>query len=160
MSNTVTRRTVLAGTAATVATAIAPMPAVAAVHLDFMKVVGGDTAYYFPAHAPVRTDYREIGNAINYGFVEDGGEGITINVDPIEVARALHEDAAKTLPANMRYELRAKVPTNYGRSKGMSWYRNDAMDATETWGDCPATPRYIEDQGCRLVGQFVTPAAA
>jgi hypothetical protein len=37
-------------------------------------------------------------------------------------------------------EIRKQFPTNYGRSHGMAWYRNKAMDQRKTWGNLPNVP--------------------
>lgn len=128
----------------------------------------------------------EMGNAVNYGWVrlgivyrpkrevspletirevrgEDGDSDFvelwaTIAVDEADVREFLIADAGRSLKPRSRFELRRKIPENYGRTHGMAWYRNDAMDKAETWGNVPATPSYAAAGGYYLVGEYTTPA--
>jgi hypothetical protein len=92
-------------------------------------------------------DVRESGD-----FVELWG---TITVNEVDVRVYLIADAARTLKPGQRFEVRKMIPSNYGRTFGMAWYRNDAMDKRESWGRQPLTPE--TGGGYYLVGEYVTP---
>lgn len=79
-----------------------------------------------------------------------------ISVDEHEVREFLHADAEQSLKPGQRYELRRKIPDNYGRSHGMAWYRNAAMDKRDEWGRVPIKPELAG--GYYLVGEFTTPS--
>jgi len=80
----------------------------------------------------------------------------TITVDPDDVISYLKADAALHLKPSQRFEVRRKIPDNFGRTHGMAWYRNDAMEKRESWGRVPSKPEYVN--GYYLVGEFVTPS--
>jgi len=85
-------------------------------------------------------------------FVELWG---TISLNERDLIEYLHADAARHLPPNTRYEIRKRVPGNFGRSRGMAWYRNKAMDKRERWD---FLPEFAQDrQGHCLIGEFTTP---
>jgi hypothetical protein len=80
----------------------------------------------------------------------------TLSVDEGKVQEFLHADAAVHLAPGTRYQLRKRTPTRFGRSHGMAWYRNAAMDKQETWGHVSKEPTLIN--GVYLVGEFTTPS--
>lgn len=103
------------------------------------------------------------GRQIEWGVQSDDddadGEPIyyTVRADEKDVRKTLHGDALKKLPPGTRYEIRRRLSSHYGRSHGMAWLRDEAMDAVEPWGRVPIKPEYQELEGYYLVGQYVTP---
>lgn len=83
----------------------------------------------------------------------------TITVDENDLRQFLIADAADHLKPGQRFEIRRKVPQNMGRTHGMAWYRNDAMDKRETWGRVPIKPEHAPQGGYYLVGEYTTPSA-
>ena len=43
------------------------------------------------------------------------------------VYTALHQSASDALPTGLYYELRGKIPTNYGRDRAVAWYHHPNM---------------------------------
>jgi hypothetical protein len=85
-------------------------------------------------------------------FVELWG---TISLNERDLIEYLHADAERHLQPDTRYEIRRRIPANYGRSHGMAWYRNKAMDKREKWG---FRPEFEQDRpGYRFIGEFTTP---
>jgi len=41
-----------------------------------------------------------------------------------KLLKSLLRDAKKTLPPGCRFEVRMKIPTDFGRSRGIAWYTN------------------------------------
>lgn len=74
---------------------------------------------------------------------------VTVTLD--EVRDFLLEDARATLDLGTRFELR-QVSNNFGRTHGMAWYSNAAMQREEPWGRVPKVPE--QRIGYLLVGQF------
>lgn len=69
------------------------------------------------------------------------------------IEKVLVPHAEKNLPSFMRYEIRASMPTYYGRHGGMAWYHHPSMVEDETWEDHPFTGRFgYGDRG--WVGYF------
>ncbi len=79
----------------------------------------------------------------------------TVTVNEAAVRGFLHADAAAVLEPGARYELRRKYPTNYGRTHGMCWYRNVALDTRKPWGLLLREP--MQKEGYLLVGEYTTP---
>lgn len=82
----------------------------------------------------------------------------TITVDEKEVRDFLRADAEQHLQPGTRFEIRKQYPNNFGRTHGMAWYRNAAMDKREDWGRVPMQPEAAA--GYFLVGEFTTPPAS
>lgn len=124
----------------------------------------------------------EMGIAVNYGFVRIGCAyrpsretypidslrdvrettdkvelWATIAVDEAEVRAFLMADAEQCLEPGTRYQIRKKIPEFYGRTHGMAWYRNAAMDKAETWGRVPPKPEFTAEGGYYLLGEYTTP---
>lgn len=56
-------------------------------------------------------------------------------VDRDKILECLIKDAERFgLPPGTRYELRLKIPTQYGRDKGIAWVRLPEMDLEAEWG--------------------------
>lgn len=68
----------------------------------------------------------EYGNVI---MVQQGREYSTDFV--IRAAEVCIEDANKVLPRGIWYELRLRVPTDYGRNKGIAWYSSPKVGKGE-----------------------------
>lgn len=83
----------------------------------------------------------------------------TLTLDEGQLKEFLRADAAKHLKPGTRFQLRQKLPHNYGRSKGMAWYSCDGFGERDTWGHVPLHPEYDRDTGVYLVGEYVTPSA-
>jgi hypothetical protein len=79
----------------------------------------------------------------------------TITLDEKDLIGYLRADAERNLKPGQRFEIRQRIPTRYGRSKGMAWYHNDAMDKLEVWDRVPAAP--LLARGCYLVGEYTVP---
>jgi hypothetical protein len=75
---------------------------------------------------------------------------LAVNDDDLK--RYLIVDAENTLEPGQRFEIRKQIPHNYGRTHGMAWYRNDAMDKREAWGFAPHLP--LRKDGYYLVGEY------
>lgn len=81
----------------------------------------------------------------------------TIAVNEDEVRAFLMADAEQCLEPGTRYQIRKKIPEFYGRTHGMAWYRNAAMDKAETWGRVPPKPEFTAEGGYYLLGEYTTP---
>jgi len=75
----------------------------------------------------------------------------SLRLDENLVQDYLIADATRALKPGQRFELRKAYPTNYGRTFGMAWYHNDAMDKAERWGTSLSSPRSYP--GYFLLGQ-------
>ena len=97
---------------------------------------------------------EEDGEAVEFGSVQvSPDKWIDLDFDEADVIAALHAAARERLPPGTRYELRKKTPSNYGRTKGIAWYRHVLMDREPTWDAVP--PTFINEGGYYLMGRFV-----
>lgn len=106
---------------------------------------GHDPNDFGRARIPVSERARSVewGNAIAYGWIDGQGDtpeerrrnGHESSLTPEKVKAYLHNDAREVLWPGARYEVRAMIPLNFGRTKGMAWYRNAKMDrgTLEEW---------------------------
>ncbi len=69
----------------------------------------------------------------------------------------LHEMARKKLPPGTVYELRGKIPSDYGRSRGVAWYHIDAMGDWPVTGAIPYPGTKNQLGGYMQLGTFRTP---
>ena len=90
---------------------------------------------------------HELGEATDYR--NDAG------IDEEELKAELMGRAMMTLPPDARFEIRGKIPTDFGRDCGMCWIWNREMDKADVWPEPnPRAGSYI------LLGQYVTPGIA
>lgn len=82
-----------------------------------------------------------------------------VEMDERDVIAFLRADAERSLKPGDRYEIRQKVPHNYGRSKGMAWYHNAPMAKREKWGERLTKPKFQPAMGFYLVGEYTVPTA-
>jgi len=59
--------------------------------------------------------------------------GYVISLNESDVLPAIINSAESTLEDGARYEIRKMIPYNYGRTKGLCWYRNSQMDTENKW---------------------------
>lgn len=98
------------------------------------------------------------GRAIDHGWVQLGshrGIGYTIHVDEDDAIRCLRDDAEDVLPPDTRYEIRKKIASNYGRSKGIAWYHISTFSEVEPWVS-PSEPTIQPEGGYVLVSRNTT----
>lgn len=69
----------------------------------------------------------------------------------------LHKLAREELGSGALYEIRGKVPTNYGRGRGLAWYTSAAMQTLEVTGPRAYPGLYNELGGYSFLGRFRTP---
>lgn len=110
-----------------------------------------------PESAP---NYGEKGEAIE---LADGKRVISVFEDmgPNEfdlrcndVLLSLHEMAKKKLPPGTVYEIRGKVRSDYGRSRGLAWYTNLHMQEDRPIGGIPYPGKLNELAGYTFLGRF------
>jgi hypothetical protein len=110
-------------------------------------------------------DDIETGEVFEYGYVPDRNIGTPIGFDTKRQAvDYLIARAKENLSPGTRFEIREKFPGNYGRSRGLAWYRHPAMDADPTWEtrhkDVTAdNPIVAPEGGYILLGTYTTPSA-
>jgi len=84
----------------------------------------------------------EIGAGIQWGAFPEyeyrNGEnvligGYVISLDEADVLPAIIYSAEHTLENGTQYEIRKMIPYNFGRTKGLCWYRNSQMDKETHW---------------------------
>ena len=102
----------------------------------------------------------EQGVAVEYGWraiAEVGDEKLwgTVTVDEGDVLAFLHTSAKRHLAPGTRYEIRRRVPGQYGRSFGLAWFHDPKWPKDGPWGTKPAG--YEPEMGYFLVGEFVVP---
>jgi hypothetical protein len=130
----------------------------------------------------VHNDIDEDGNfTVTYDTPEDNpayledGECIEINdgrlvsavLEPIgprefdaqadQIILRLHAMAAAKLEAGTIYEIRGKIPSNYGRGRGLAWYTNHWLQETPPAGAVPYPGRCNELGGYMYLGTFKAP---
>jgi hypothetical protein len=67
-------------------------------------------------------------------------------------------DANAALPLGTRFEIRHRHITDYGRQRGMAWYRNASMAAAEEW-DTAFEPYFDVAKGVWISSRHVVPPA-
>ena len=108
--------------------------------------------------------YREDGQSI-----ETGDTGVVLkqltNLTPdlfwnfgvSEIIGKLHELAREKLGPGVVYEIRGKIPTNYGRSRGLAWYTSHWMQSdAEPPFEMPYPGKLNELGGYMIIGRFKT----
>ena len=83
----------------------------------------------------------EFGWAIPYADLEK---------DKDLVVKTLKKDAKDWLPKGTKYELRIKIPTNFGRDRGIAWYTNGRVTREKFNADYHRNPELD-----RLGGYFL-----
>ena len=63
----------------------------------------------------------EYGNMLRYSDKMDLSDSQTVR----ECVKTLIADAVHHLPQGTPFEIRSKVPENYGRDRGIAWYSNN-----------------------------------
>lgn len=124
----------------------------------------GTSAAYSPVCAraadaleTLTSDINQQGRCIEWGRIAFGRtSSFTTTVNRDDVIRCLRADAEDRLPLGTRYEIREKMPQNYGRTFGMAWLRDNDMDEVASWGEGDF-PRTIGDHYYMVIGQFTTP---
>jgi hypothetical protein len=66
----------------------------------------------------------------------------------------LHMMARAKLGAGKVYEIRSKIPTNFGRNIGIAWYTVQAMQALDLVAEIPYPGEYCELGGYFFMGRF------
>ena len=61
--------------------------------------------------------------------------------DKILVAKTLRKDAKDWLPKGTKYELRIKLPSDYGRNCGIAWYTNSRVTKENFNADYHRNPK-------------------
>jgi hypothetical protein len=59
------------------------------------------------------------------------GKYTDIDVNNNSVIQRLRQEADLRLPRGLYYEIRAKIPTDFGRDKGLAWYHAPGMYSEE-----------------------------
>jgi hypothetical protein len=90
----------------------------------------------------------------------EGGEAIDYHLSAMHLsaeehaafrehlARDLVQMARAKLPKGRRFDIRAKLPGDYGRRHGMAWYTNDFMQTDPKWEISDiCQPVYLPGQG-------------
>ena len=101
-----------------------------------------------------------MGFAVDYGEVRLAGPEscpdlwVTIQVDEKALQYFLVHAAHLSLPKGLRFEIRQRVPANYGRTKGIAWYHESGMTREPEWGK-GEFPRYVEEGGYYVLAQLV-----
>ena len=94
---------------------------------EFLKIAGATTAtialpvgwVFKPSLTKDFDRNKEYGNSISMT-----GAGKYTKDQIITALKILIPDARKILPRGVFYEIRAKIPSDYGRSTGFAWYYN------------------------------------
>ena len=74
----------------------------------------------------------------DFDYAAEYGQSIPITgrweaQDQRWVINKLVHHARQCLPKGQRFELRMKIPTDYGRCRGIAWYRNQIMQREPHW---------------------------
>lgn len=97
---------------------------------------------------------REYGNAIEFHTSNVDKEDIGDLIDILMTK--LGADARKTLPPGTRFEIRGKIPTDFGRRRGLAWYYNPDMRLESHWKEGrDASPSLDPDAGYYLHARMI-----
>ena len=124
---------------------------------SLMRVVIPSTEIILP-HEP-NTKIRESLEHGEYGRAFDFEVSTDINVQRRIMAAAIR-DAKEILPLNTRFEIRKKLPSDYGRSSGIAWYCNSTNELFASTSKKPLFQRGVNNgfisrhDGCILLGRF------
>ncbi len=115
----------------------------------------------------------EQGGGFQYGAIPLGENlnnevvWAVLEVDEAELASFLRAQAHQNLPPGTRYEIRKGIPSNFGGTKQMAWYRNASMAGISDWTDGapgnesgPVEAVHVPEGGYYRVGRYTTPMPA
>lgn len=108
-------------------------------------------------------NYREDGE-----MIELAGSDITVGTlakcsprefdgDAHNIIQRLHTMACEKLGAGTVYEIRAKIPTNYGRGRGLAWYTTHWLQTAPLEEALPYPGKINELGGYMYLGRFKVP---
>jgi hypothetical protein len=108
-------------------------------------------------------NFGECGNSID----NEGGHVTLKELGPASVEKferdmpqhieMLHQMAREKLPPGTVYDIRGKIPSDYGRSRGVAWYHVDAMKDWPVTGPIPYPGTLNGLGGYMQLGTFRTP---
>jgi len=128
--------------------------------------------YFVLEDGSVQVSYDSPEDNPNFGECGNAIENVNERVTLLELGRAsidkferdmprhiemLHEMARKKLPPGTVYDLRAKIPSDYGRNRGVAWYHVAAMKDWPVTGAIPYPGTRNELGGYMQLGTFRTP---
>ena len=70
------------------------------------------------------------------------------------VMEQLRGDIIKYLPPGTKYEIRAKIPTDFGRSKALSWYYHPRMASLPIMEPSTKIEKFDDFRGYAILGRF------
>ena len=127
-------------------------------HIEEVGEEGGVTKLRIWYDDPETEDpsFGEIGEAISYE--PEAGKGsrdgwLAQMHTHVEMLKA---DAARKLGPGKVYELRAKIPTNFGRNLGVAWYSLKSMSVLELVDEKPYPGVHNELGGYMFMGRLRT----
>ena len=72
------------------------------------------------------------------------------------LARELVTMARAALPQGQRFDIRARIPRDYGRSHGIAWYTNATMQSDPEWMPADIRPGvYLPSEGYYHIASLV-----
>jgi hypothetical protein len=74
-----------------------------------------------------------------------------------QIIEKLHAMAAEKLAPGTIYEIRGKIPTDFGRGRGLAWYTSHWMQETEPTAAIPYPGKSNELGGYMYLGTFKAP---
>ena len=96
----------------------------------------------------------KLGLKHRFDSTQDYGNCLTLRPNerydnlPPRVLNTLHKDAKYILPPGTLYEIRATIPTNFGRHKRVAWYYNCYMTIQSN-----PRSRIVEEYGYIFISQ-------